>query len=184
VRRNEEYEKQRVIGTLLGVVGESGDVEVRGSFPVQHKEVGDQALMDVEFHKTMLELHQRAKPKEIIVGWYAFAFLVLLNLTWDRYATGNAIPVASSVIHDFYAKEIRATLSKELQHPIHITIDTELTNNRFNIQAYTRSVRVFILFLMFCQKKVPMWALSRQMGPRALCSFRSHLSSSWPSLSG
>ena len=39
VRRNEDQE--RVIGTLLGVVNEAGEIEVRGSFPVPHSEKDD-----------------------------------------------------------------------------------------------------------------------------------------------
>jgi len=149
MRRSEENENQRVIGTLLGVVSEGGDVEVRSAFPVPHTEVGDQPMVDIDFHHTMFELHQRANPKEIIVGWYA---------------TGNSIPLASSLIHEFYGKEIRATLNKELQHPVHLTIDTTLTNNRMNIQAYTSAnigaitpegPQGFMFLPIVCELKLP-----------------------------
>ena len=36
VRRNEDQD--RVIGTLLGVLNEAGEIEVRNSFPVPHNE--------------------------------------------------------------------------------------------------------------------------------------------------
>ena len=39
VRRNDDQE--RVIGTLLGVVNEAGEIEVRSSFPVPHSEKDD-----------------------------------------------------------------------------------------------------------------------------------------------
>ncbi len=72
-----------------------GLIEVRSCFPVPHKIVtkDDEAtvnsclfshvvfffltswieqkvLVDSEFYQNMLELHNKAHPKEVIVGWY------------------------------------------------------------------------------------------------------------------
>lgn len=123
-RRNSD--QQRVIGTLLGVVSEGGDVDVRNSFPVPHSEnEKDGVSVDMEFHRTMFELHQRVNPKETIVGWYA---------------TGNVVTYASSLIHEFYGREIRSTLTKELPNPIHLTVDSEFTNDKLSVRAYTSTI--------------------------------------------
>lgn len=67
LRRNDSQE--RVIGTLLGTRSDSGEVEIRSSFAVLHSETEEQVAVDMEYHRTMYELHHRVNPKEIIVGW-------------------------------------------------------------------------------------------------------------------
>jgi len=69
----------------------------------------------MEFHHNMLDLHHRVSPKETIVGWYA---------------TGNEINDASVMLHDFYWKEMN-------HPPIHLTVDTNLTNFSLGVKAYT-----------------------------------------------
>lgn len=59
---------QRVIGTLLGTRN-GVEVEVRSCFAVPHHETSEQVQVDMEYHKTMYELHQRVNPEEVIVGW-------------------------------------------------------------------------------------------------------------------
>jgi len=110
VRRNEG---PRVIGTLTGINIE-GVIEIRNCFPVPHTE-GEQVGVDMEFHHNMLDLHHRVSPKETIVGWYA---------------TGNEINDASVMLHDFYWKEMN-------HPPIHLTVDTNLTNFSLGVKAYT-----------------------------------------------
>jgi len=84
VRRTDKQE--RVIGTLLGS-NNDGVVEIRNCFPVPHTEgeqVDDlslsykkiprlqslfQVAVDMDFHRSMYELHLKANPKETIVGW-------------------------------------------------------------------------------------------------------------------
>jgi len=112
VRRNDESQT-RVIGSLLGT-NIDGVVEIKNSFPVPHTE-GEAVAVEMEFHATMIELHHKASPKEMIVGWYS---------------TGAEIDEVSAVIHDFYSKEMTTT-------PVHITVDTALTNNTMAIKAYT-----------------------------------------------
>jgi len=60
--------QDRVIGTLLGMRTET-EVEVRSSFAVLHSETSEQVAVDMEYHRTMYELHHKVNPKEIIVGW-------------------------------------------------------------------------------------------------------------------
>jgi translation initiation factor 3 subunit F len=69
----------------------------------------------------MLQLHQRANRKEVVVGWYATA------------AAGSTTLIAdtSSLIHDFYSTEC------EEGDPVHIVLDTRLQENSLSVQAYT-----------------------------------------------
>jgi translation initiation factor 3 subunit F len=74
LRRNETQE--RVIGTLLGVRNEDNTViDVKSCFAVLHREDSKQVAVDMEYHRTMFELHQRANPKEGIVGWRVISWL-------------------------------------------------------------------------------------------------------------
>jgi len=108
-RRNDGQD--RVIGTLLGtVVGNC--VEITNSFPVPHNENEDIVAVDMEYHRTLYELHQRVNSKEIIVGWYA---------------TGREITEHSVLIHEFY--------SRETDNPVHLTIDPAMTNGSMKITA-------------------------------------------------
>jgi len=111
VRRNEG--QPRVIGTLTGI-NIDGVIEIRNSFPVPHTE-GEQVGVDMEFHHNLLDLHPRVSPKETIVGWYA---------------TGGEINEASVMLHEFYWREIN-------HPPIHLTVDTNLTNFSLGIKAFT-----------------------------------------------
>jgi len=58
----------RVIGTLLGTIT-GANVEVTSCFPVPHNETDEQVAVDMEYQRTMFNLHQRVNPKEVIVGW-------------------------------------------------------------------------------------------------------------------
>jgi len=112
IRRNQEQD--RVIGALLGVNVE-GVVEFKNSFPVPHSE-GDAVAVDMEFHKSMFDLHQRTAPKEIIVGWYS---------------TGLDINENSVLIHEFFSKEVTSE-----KGPIHLLVDTQLTNDTLGMRSY------------------------------------------------
>ncbi|KAK9723011.1 hypothetical protein K7432_002261 [Basidiobolus ranarum] len=117
LRRNENQD--RVIGTLLGVRSEDGsEVQIRNCFPVPHDETQDQVAVDMEYHRTMYELHQRVNPKEVIVGWYA---------------TGGALNSYSALIQDFYSREVTPFQA------VHLTMDTNLTNDNLGVQAFTSS---------------------------------------------
>lgn len=103
----------RVIGTLLGVQNADGSVEITNCFPVPHNETEEQVAVDMEYHRTMFELHRQVNPKETIVGWYA---------------TGSEITEHSVLIHEFY--------SRETENPIHLCVDTELRGERMSVTAY------------------------------------------------
>ncbi|XP_014495139.1 eukaryotic translation initiation factor 3 subunit F [Vigna radiata var. radiata] len=111
VRRPDQAD--RVIGTLLGSVLPDGTVDIRNSYAVPHNESIEQVALDIEYHHNMLISHQKVNPKEIIVGWYS---------------TGLGVTGGSALIHEFY--------SREVQNPIHLTVDTGFTNGGGTIKAY------------------------------------------------
>uniref|UniRef100_A0A0E0DKT9 Eukaryotic translation initiation factor 3 subunit F n=1 Tax=Oryza meridionalis TaxID=40149 RepID=A0A0E0DKT9_9ORYZ len=114
VRRPDQAE--RVIGTLLGSVLPDGTVHVRNSYVVPHNESPDQVALDIEYHHNMYASHHKVNPKEVIVGWFS---------------TGFGVSGGSTLIHDFY--------SREVQSPIHLTVDTGFTRGDASIKAYISS---------------------------------------------
>ncbi|KAK9456428.1 JAB1/Mov34/MPN/PAD-1 ubiquitin protease-domain-containing protein [Dipodascopsis uninucleata] len=93
LRRNKGQD--RVIGTLLGIRSEDGtEIEIRSSFAVPHIESAAQVEIDMEYHKTMYNLHHKANPKEILVGWYATslelnAFSALIQNFYSSVSDGT-----------------------------------------------------------------------------------------------
>ncbi|UZJ55381.1 hypothetical protein CBS101457_004701 [Exobasidium rhododendri] len=106
----------RVIGTLLGTRTES-EVEIKSCFAVPHHETSEQVQVDMDYHKTMFELHQRVNPEEVIVGWYA---------------TGPNINMYTSLIQDFFSRETAP------HQAVHLTVDTEV-RNEMGVKAYVSS---------------------------------------------
>ncbi|KAJ7498633.1 JAB1/Mov34/MPN/PAD-1 ubiquitin protease-domain-containing protein [Mycena latifolia] len=89
LRRTDD--QPRVIGTLLGTRSpDNTQVHVRSSFAVLHSENDEQVAVDMEYHRTMYELHSRVTPKETIVGWYS---------------TGSNLNTYSALIQNFYSQE-------------------------------------------------------------------------------
>ncbi|KAJ3216810.1 hypothetical protein HDU67_008896 [Dinochytrium kinnereticum] len=118
IRRPEE-ENKRVIGALLGVRSEDGaEIEIRNSFPLSHTESEDSVAIDPEYLQQMYGLHQRVNSKEVIVGWYA---------------TGNVIDANSTLMHEFFTNETFP------HQPVHLLVDTLLTDGKFGIRAYSSS---------------------------------------------
>ncbi|XP_071486049.1 eukaryotic translation initiation factor 3 subunit F-like [Diadema setosum] len=107
-------ENARVIGTLLGT-NIQGVVEVTNCFCVPHNESEDEVAVDMEFAKNMFELHKKVNSWENIVGWYA---------------TGSDITGHSVLIHDYY--------SRECQNPVHVTVDTTLTDFSLSVKTWVR----------------------------------------------
>ena len=105
--------QQRVIGTLLGRKCPDGSVEISNCFPVPHNETAEQVAVDMEYHRTLYDLHRQVNPREVIVGWYA---------------TGREITDHSWLIHEFY--------SRETKDPIHLCLDTQLQGDMMSIGAY------------------------------------------------
>ena len=111
IRRQETQE--RVIGTLLGTVSPDGVVEVKNSYAVPHNEQDDTVFVDVEFHRAMIDLHQKVNPGEKIVGWYS---------------TGDGIVPTDALIHEFYAHEC--------VDPVHVTLDVNFVDRSKLVRAW------------------------------------------------
>ncbi|KAL2622097.1 hypothetical protein R1flu_002302 [Riccia fluitans] len=111
IRRNDQQE--RVIGTLLGSISADGTVDIRNSYAVPHNESLDQVAVDIDYHRTMFDLHQRVSPKEVIIGWYS---------------TGAGVSGSDALIQDFYGREVT--------NPVHLTVDTSFSDDRPSIKAY------------------------------------------------
>merc|ERR1719223_848164 len=98
-----EEDQNRVIGTLLGTIGDDGEVTVCSCFPVPHTETDEQVAVNTDFHATMLQLHQRVYPKQQVVGWYS---------------TGVEVNDSSILFHEFYGQEV--------ERPVHLLLDLGL----------------------------------------------------------
>jgi len=109
-RRSQE--NHRVIGTLVGSVDKQC-VEVTNCFCIPHKEYEEKVEADIVYAQDMFELNKKVAPQENLVGWFA---------------TGNEITSHSALIHDYYARETK--------DPIHLTLDTTLSNGRMTMKAY------------------------------------------------
>merc|ERR1711963_978134 len=109
-RRNEDA--KRVIGTLLGSC-EKGVVEVTNCFAVPHNESEDEVAVDIDYARSMYELHKKVNANEVIVGWYS---------------TGSEVSVHSVLIHEYYSREAKS--------PVHLTVDTVIRGGKMNLKAF------------------------------------------------
>jgi len=119
LRRKDDQD--RVIGTLLGVrTGSEADtVEVRSSFAVLHSETSEQVAVDMEYHRTMYELHHKVNPKEVIVGWYS---------------TGSNLNTYSALIQNFYSQETAP------HQAVHVALNTGIEEGQqAGVKAYISS---------------------------------------------
>ncbi|PPQ70444.1 hypothetical protein CVT26_013938 [Gymnopilus dilepis] len=116
LRRTEHQD--RVIGTLLGTRHEN-EVEVRSSFAVLHSETDEQVAVDMDYHRTMYELHHKVNPKEVIVGWYS---------------TGSNLNTYSALIQNFYSQETAP------HQAIHVALNTGVEEGQeAGVKAYISS---------------------------------------------
>jgi len=116
LRRKDSQE--RVIGTLLGTRTDN-EIEVRNCFAVLHSETTEQVAVDMDYHRTMFELHQKVNPKEVIVGWYS---------------TGSNLNTYSALIQNFYSQETTP------HQAVHIAMDTGVQEGeQVGVKAYLSS---------------------------------------------
>jgi len=146
VRRPEGAD--RTIGTLVGCISEGSTVDITDSFPVVHKDTADEGvLMDQDYHKQMLERHQKVYPRDQVVGWFA---------------TGNEIIPASALIHAFYCtKESQFTPTAVLPGPMHILVDTSLNQQRLGVKAFV-NVRTLVAENLLQFHEVPLQVQTSQ----------------------
>jgi len=108
--------KQRVLGTLLGTRNEANEVQVRSAFAVGHSEVDEQIVLEGDYHRMVLDLHQRANPMEVVVGWYS---------------TGGELDSVTALIHNFYSAETG------LYQAIHVLVNTGMQEEgQLGVKAY------------------------------------------------
>lgn len=133
---------KRTIGTLLGWISEGSVVDITDSFPVVHKDTDESVLMDQDYHKHMLALRQKVSPREVVVGWFS---------------TGDDIIPTSAVIHHFYCtKESQFQATAVLPSPVHLLIDTNLTQQAgFGIKAFV-NVRTSVIENLLQFHEVPL----------------------------
>lgn len=104
----------RVIGVLLGNISdETGIVEVRNCFPVPHGE-GEQISMNIDHYKTMVGLHHRLNPDDVVVGWYT---------------TGDFVKRSAVLFQKFFRREMN-------QEPVHLMVGTDLASGTIQINTY------------------------------------------------
>lgn len=96
----------RIIGTLLGTRSDDGSIiEVHDAYVVPHKEEGEELIISDYHHKLLYQLHKRANPKEVIVGWFA------INSQIDSF---------TGLIHSFYSN----VDGMRPHAAVHMTVDT------------------------------------------------------------
>jgi len=113
--------QDRVIGTLVGRRSDDGrEIELRDAFPVPHNEGSEQVEVDMEYHKNMLLLHQRANPKDVLVGWYA---------------TDSSLNLFDALIQNFYSSPPDGTYPFPA---VHLTVSSN-SRSKFEYRAYISS---------------------------------------------
>lgn len=115
-------DQPRVIGTLLGTRSDTDDsaVTIHSSFAVGHTETTDQVEVDMEYQKAMLQLHMRANPKEVLVGWYA---------------TSSELNTFSALIQNHYSSQGEGTYPFPA---VHLTVES-LPGKDVEVRAYISS---------------------------------------------
>lgn len=117
----------RVLGTLLGT-RDGSTTNVLSAFAVSHSERspesdaadgteggessgGIEVAVDMDYHRATYELHRRAHPKEVIVGWYS------TSPTDSSAASSKSdIDEVSALVHNFYQQEAG-------QNAVHVVVE-------------------------------------------------------------
>ncbi|TIB79248.1 Mov34-domain-containing protein [Wallemia mellicola] len=112
-------QQERVIGALLGSRSSESDVEVKSAFAVPHSENDEQATVDSEHLQSMLDLHLKVNPREVLVGWYA---------------TGSSLNAYSALIQNFFTQQ-----NTQPYNAVHLTVDTQNFNFKDAVKGYLGS---------------------------------------------
>lgn len=130
-------DQDRVFGTLLGVRRDiDNEVEIRSAFGVPYlAKAKGEVTVDMDHHKSLLDLHLKVNPKEVVVGW-SVLFPALDSILLEahppfhpRYATSPTLNSFSALIHNFYTSESGPSPA------VHLTLDPET----LSFAAYTAS---------------------------------------------
>ncbi|KAI8054107.1 JAB1/Mov34/MPN/PAD-1 ubiquitin protease-domain-containing protein [Syncephalis plumigaleata] len=114
LRRDDD--QRQVIGTLLGVRSDDGrSIEIRNAYSVPFDGNSKKLSLDMDYHRSMFELHQRVNQKEVVVGWYA---------------TGNELTSKAAEIQELYSAECVSAPS------VHLLLDTRLSSDHLGLKAF------------------------------------------------
>jgi translation initiation factor 3 subunit F len=143
-------EQPRVIGTLLGVrssetgsTGSSSEIEIRNCFALPHVETDKEVAVDMEYHRSMMNL--LGSGREVLVGWYVAAPCISVLVTWNdtdsfyalprRYSSSPDITPYSALIQNFFDGETGSSTPA-----VHLTFDTNLSqenvDSSLSVKAY------------------------------------------------
>jgi len=112
-RRN--LDRTSILGTLLGTLDKTC-VEVTNCFVVPHNINADgQVSIEMHLADVMYKLNKQVHPVEVIVGWWT---------------TGFEVPSIAVPINDYYARQC--------QNPIHLLVDTTLTQGKMHIKSFVQ----------------------------------------------
>eukprot|EP01066_Platyproteum_vivax_P006223 Platyproteum_vivax@DN2026_c0_g1_i1.p1 len=130
VRRSDNPNSERVLGTLLGNVTEGNVVDVTDCFVNKHKDNVHNnrtgaivaTLVEVDYHKNMIDLKARSNNKEIVVGWFS---------------TGSDLSTGCANTHQFFcSKDSLFSPHGSMTSPIQLLVDTGLKDSTLSIKAY------------------------------------------------
>jgi len=156
-RRNPE--QKRVIGALLGETSVDNQlIKIKGCFPVPHEETSETLKFDIDFHKTMNELHKKINSRYQLIGWYVSAnkkhfvaayaqlnaarlidlifrniFFVFVIFPTTRYSTASEVSGNDGSLHDYFTKGKSSSLL--------LLVDVEAPSNK--LKAYQVSTLSF-----------------------------------------
>ena len=71
----------------------------------------------MDFHKVMVELHQKVNPKDQVIGWYT---------------TASQVSDASFSIHDIFLQEMSS--------PVLLLVDAALSNKQLSVKAFVSTM--------------------------------------------
>lgn len=108
----------QVVGTLLGEKVDENTVYIRNCFAVIHEENGERIKLNMDYHESMLRLHERVNRDEKVIGWYS---------------TVDNLSSATAETHDTYTKICG-------EDAVHLTVDVGVVANKMAIKAYTGSL--------------------------------------------
>eukprot|EP01138_Halocafeteria_seosinensis_P011014 gb/GECG01011249.1/.p1 GENE.gb/GECG01011249.1/~~gb/GECG01011249.1/.p1 ORF type:complete len:395 (+),score=48.35 gb/GECG01011249.1/:1-1185(+) len=164
IRRSKD--QPRVIGALVGIMT-GNTVEITNAFPVNHSENNDEVSLGRPNLEKMVHLNNKIHPNERVVGWYS----TTPTLGPDeepslQQQSGPAITDFSVAVHNFFTQFIEdyansnnasgTESTDEVLSPVHLVVDTSLSQPRLTFNAYTTSANPFInkLLVAFNQIKV------------------------------
>jgi translation initiation factor 3 subunit F len=122
--------QSRVVGTLLGCIQEGGAIEVKQAFPVPHSEEIESATVQLDYHHSMVALHNKVAPKDVVVGWYSTSGS---NESSTTNQSDSQLNYVTSLIHEMYRSQMpnnnnnnSGNSSNTPIEPVHISVDVSM----------------------------------------------------------